>query len=506
MPRWSRSRCAASRIDSRERAFRAWRPSSGSGGAGERGADGENGEDGLVLERAWLLGMADPDLTAPTALVTSWATYIMAIMREGPLPAGDPGSVIDGKYRVERTLGVGGMGRVVLAKHLEMERHVAIKLVSDRTDAELGERLLREARAASRVAGEHVARVHDVGRLADGTPYLVMEYLVGRDLAAVVAEGRVAPSSAAIWVRQACEGIAEAHAAGIIHRDLKPANLFLTQRADGSPCVKVLDFGIARTLDLAHPKLTADSTIIGSPAYMAPEQLTGKPADARTDVWSLGVVLYELLTGRLPYPEPSVAEQYARIAQGPPDAPRSVDGSIPSALSDVVMRCLARDPGRRFADARALGAALEPFAERTERYGFSTEPQTLVRAPAAKSLRMPLALGTGAGLLAVGIVVFVALHATSPDPHDESRGMESESRSVSASGAPLVTATTTELGAPLAPVVLASATASVKAAPRPTAAPHPTNPASPTAPATHAASTSKPTPSASSDPFAHRTF
>jgi serine/threonine-protein kinase len=406
--------------------------------------------------------------------------------------------VIDGKYRVERTLGAGGMGRVVLAEHLELERRVAIKLVSDASDAELAERLLREARAASRLKGEHVARVHDVGRLPDGTPFLVMEYLQGRDLAAALADGPVPPTTAAIWVRQACEGIAEAHAAGIVHRDVKPANLFLTQRADGSPCVKVLDFGIARTLDRTHPKLTAEATIVGSPAYMAPEQLAGKPADTRTDVWALGVVLYELLTGRLPYPQPSIAEQYACIMHSSPVPPRVLDGAIPVALSDLVLRCLARAADDRFVDARALGSALEPFCDRDARFGFATEAQTLVL-PRPKSLRAPIGIATAAGLAAVALVALLFARGATGGAAAGASGSAPTAPNGELSArttAPLPSAVA--LVEPSPPPLASSAKASGGARPAPVARPV-LRTAAPPAPTTAA-------PLPSTDPFAHRTF
>ena len=411
-------------------------------------------------------------------------------MPGGRAPPG-PGTIIDGKYRVERTLGAGGMGQVVLAHHLQLQRAVAIKLVADAGDAELAERLIREARAASRLTGEHIARVHDVGQLPDGSPFLVMEYLLGRDLAAVIQEGRIPANLAALYVRQACEGVAEAHAAGIVHRDLKPANLFLTQRADGSPCVKVLDFGIARTLDANQPKLTSASMIIGSPAYMAPEQLAGKPCDARTDVWSLGVVLYELLTGTLPYPEPSVAEQYARILEGPPRAPRTLDGSIPNALSELTLRCLARSPSDRFPDARALGAALEPFADRTERFGFATEPHTL-KLPQKRDLRTPIAIGTIGGVLALGVIAMIGARALRTPPNDPNSSIQSV-------GAAPVSVTT--------PSATVSALAS---APPTTSAPRPPPSHGAVAPPVRTAVGSAPrstaTATASGDPFAHRNF
>src|SRR5882724_4501839 len=212
------------------------------------------------------------------------------------------------KYRVERVLGQGGMGYVVAALHIQLQQRVAVKILMPDLceDREAVERFLREARAAVRIQSEHVARVLDVGTLQDGSPYMVMEYLSGRDLARELdALSQIPVLDAVHYVLHACEAVAEAHALGVIHRDLKPANLFLTYRNDGSPLVKVLDFGVAKALSrdsVELPSLTATQSVIGSPQYMSPEQVRSpKTVDFRTDVWSLGIILHELLTGAPPF-------------------------------------------------------------------------------------------------------------------------------------------------------------------------------------------------------------
>jgi len=213
-----------------------------------------------------------------------------------------PGDVLCDRYRVDRVLGSGGMGVVVLAEHIELRERVAIKFLLDSAadDVELSERFLREARAAVRIRSEHVVRVSDVGRLPSGAPYLVMEYLEGEDLSQRLERGRVPIEDAVDYVMQCCEAMHVAHRAGIVHRDLKPANLFLTQRPDGSPIIKVLDFGISKVggAEAAQLSLTRTQTMMGSPLYMSPEQMrSSKDVSPSTDIWSLGVILHELISG-----------------------------------------------------------------------------------------------------------------------------------------------------------------------------------------------------------------
>jgi hypothetical protein len=290
-------------------------------------------------------------------------------------PAIAPGALIDGKYRVERVLGMGGMGLVVAAVHVALDRRVALKFLrasaGDTGDVASIERMLREARAVARLRSEHVARVIDVVSRPPGDattpPYIVMEYLQGEDLAARLrASGRLSVGDASAFVLQACEAIAEAHAGGIVHRDLKPANLFLTTRVDGQPLVKVLDFGISKLTGPASPaalSLTRTADLIGTPLYMAPEQLRhARSVDPRTDQWSLGVILFELLTGALPFPATSLMDLCARVLESDPPLVQSVRADVPAPLAEAVARCLRRDPAARFASVADLAAALEPFA------------------------------------------------------------------------------------------------------------------------------------------------
>jgi serine/threonine protein kinase len=287
-----------------------------------------------------------------------------------PMIAGaQPGQILAGKFRVERVLGEGGMGVVLAAHHLHLDKRVALKFLRPEVAAnrEIVARFSNEARSSGKIQSEHVARVLDVGVLDDGSPYMVMEYLEGTDLAGLIKQRGSLPGPEAIeFVLQACEALAEAHVAGIVHRDLKPANLFLTRRADGSPCVKVLDFGISKaalTGEGAGQVLTQTAAVLGSPNYMAPEQLkSARHVDARTDIWALGIILHELMTGEVAFRADTVPELYVSILQSPPSALRQRLPGAPAALEAVLLHCLEKDPARRFANVGELALALADFA------------------------------------------------------------------------------------------------------------------------------------------------
>jgi eukaryotic-like serine/threonine-protein kinase len=284
--------------------------------------------------------------------------------REGAGPPAEPtrfdpvpGTVVDGKYRVEKIIGEGGMGLVVSAVHLGLEQEVAIKFLLPEAmrNKVAVERFLREAKVAAKVRSEHVARVHDVGTLEEGgVPYIVMEHLEGVDLGKLIdQEGALPIEEACEIALQACEALAEVHAAGIVHRDLKPSNLFVTRKADGSPAVKLLDFGISKltlTGDESglDPALTQTMTIMGSPSYMSPEQLKStKEVDHRGDVWSLGAVLYEAITGKPAFRGESLPQVCAMIASEDPPLPSTRREGIPLDLERTLLRCLEKSPDRR---------------------------------------------------------------------------------------------------------------------------------------------------------------
>jgi serine/threonine-protein kinase len=290
-------------------------------------------------------------------------------MPDDPQALGLPvglGGVISGKYRLDRILGAGGMGVVVAATQLELDRAVALKFLLPEAakDPDVVARFSREARAAARIQGEHVARVLDVGALEGGQPYLVMEYLEGVDLSHRMAEARRLPlEEIAGYVLEACEALAEAHAAGIVHRDLKPANLFLALRPDRTRIVKLLDFGISKAPVGAGGGVTSTQAIMGSPVYMSPEQLvSARQTDARADIWSLGVVLYEALAGSPPFEAETMPQIVTRILHTPAPRISSVRPDLPPQFDAVVGRCLEKDPAARFPDVAQLAAALAPFA------------------------------------------------------------------------------------------------------------------------------------------------
>jgi predicted Ser/Thr protein kinase len=278
------------------------------------------------------------------------------------------GQILAGKFRIERVLGQGGMGVVVAATHIQLDERVALKFLLPEAlgNPEAVARFAREARAAVKIKSEHVARVSDVGTLESGSPYMVMEYLEGRDLADWVRHsGAMRIPDAVEFVLQACEAIAEAHALGIVHRDLKPANLFVTQRVDGSPCIKVLDFGISKLTTPGSNSdmgMTRTSAVMGSPLYMSPEQMSStRNVDARTDIWALGIILYEVLTGRVPFEAETMPQLCGMILQDPPRPLRALRQDVPEALERVVLRCLQKNRDARFANVAELAAALAPF-------------------------------------------------------------------------------------------------------------------------------------------------
>jgi serine/threonine-protein kinase len=276
-----------------------------------------------------------------------------------------PCDVLGGKYRVERVIGMGGMGIVVACRHIDLRTRFALKIMRPEAagDPESVERFLREARAAVQLKSEHCVQVVDVGRLDNDSPYMVMEFLVGRDLGDLVSqEGARSAGEAADYVLQACEGVAEAHARGIIHRDLKPQNLFLTKRLDGTSLVKVLDFGLAKSLATTKEAraLTQTTAVMGSPVYMSPEQMrASRMVDTRSDTWSLGVCLHELLTGRPPFEGATFPELCSMVLNEPPSP---MPSDIPRGLTKIVTRCLEKNPAKRFATVAELAEALEAFA------------------------------------------------------------------------------------------------------------------------------------------------
>jgi eukaryotic-like serine/threonine-protein kinase len=282
----------------------------------------------------------------------------------------DIGDTLAGKYEIERFLAKGGMGVVVVARHLQLDKQVAIKFMLPhllRAGVEPGalERFVREGRAAVRLRGENVARVIDVDSLPDGMPYMVMEYLEGQDLSHHIQKHGPLPLAESVdYVLQACVAMAEAHLCGIVHRDLKPSNLFLTRRPDGSALIKVLDFGISKLYEDPDGERTQTAVTMGSPSYMAPEQAqSARDADVRSDIWSMGVVLYECTSKQLPYGrQASTAGILAQLIYEQPRPLADVAPNLPAAFCKVVDICLKKEPAERYQTIGELASALLPFS------------------------------------------------------------------------------------------------------------------------------------------------
>ena len=339
-----------------------------------------------------------------------------------------PGDVLAGRFRVERVLGVGGMGSVFAAEDLRFARQVAIKLMlPDLMEIpEFAGRFAREAQASSSLSSEHAARVFEVGTLPDGSPYMVLELLQGRDLDRVSRSRGPLPIQEAVqYVLETCHAIAEAHGLGIVHRDLKPSNLYLTERQGAARIIKVLDFGISKSTKLEggggggpgeQQTLTATDSTLGSPHYMSPEQLrSAKNVDRRTDIWSLGIILHKLLTGNLAFETDSVGAHLAAIVADPPTPLRYRRPEAPEGLEAVILRCLQKDLSLRFQNVGQLALALAPFAPPTSR-GLVESIAAIVGREAYTPLAPLGPAPTPEGPLRAGTVPFPGAPAWQPVP------------------------------------------------------------------------------------------
>jgi serine/threonine-protein kinase len=281
-----------------------------------------------------------------------------------------PGAVIDGKYAIEDTVAEGGIAVVVRAMHTGLGQRVAIKYLKPHalTKPDIVARFAREASLTAQIASENVVRVTDVGNVSGAGPYMVMEYLVGRDLGSVLEEGGALPIERAVdYVLQACDALAEAHALDIVHRDIKPENLFLAQRTSNTAILKIIDFGISKVApkrgeDGSWAHQTDPDDPFGTPLYMSPEQLWSPSAvDRRTDIWALGVVLFELVTGVPPFEGEGLAELCTNIIAVPPKRLRALLPGAPEALEAAILKCLEKDPAKRFRNVGQLAEELAPF-------------------------------------------------------------------------------------------------------------------------------------------------
>ncbi len=302
-----------------------------------------------------------------------------------------PGSVLAEKYRIEAVLGEGGMGIVYAAHHELLDQRVALKVLFDDAvrDKEALARFLQEARSAARLQSEHVARVMDIDTLEGGVPFIVMEYLEGSDLGQLLDRRRVfAPSAVVDYVMQALEAISQAHAQGIIHRDLKPSNLFLATVPDGSQIIKVLDFGISKPTFGRVSRITSSRSVLGSPPYMSPEQVRSpRTVDTRTDIWAIGILLYELLTRRMPFDGEEVGELFAAILEQEPNGIRAKRPDVPEGLERVILKCLSKNRDDRYADVGDLARALAPFGTGAQHKSVDKISSTLLRSEELSSPR-----------------------------------------------------------------------------------------------------------------------
>lgn len=317
------------------------------------------------------------------------------------LPARE-GDIIAGKYRVEALIARGGMGVVFSAIHEELQDRVAIKLIypSRSTDPEFSRRFLREARLAVKIKSDNIVRVLDLGRFNGDQLYMVMEHLEGQDLSTMLAERGPLPIEDAVeYVFQACSAVAAAHALGVVHRDLKPANLFLTTTPDGlSPLVKVLDFGISKLMSFeasdATMSLTAPDIILGSLKYMSPEQIRStSEVDQRADVWSLGVLLYELLSRKRPFAAKDPMGMIAAICSDDPRPLRPERPDAPAELEAIILRCLQKDPEQRMQSATDLAKAIAPFRAPAGRGSSQPSSSINVGSGPRRSSVLPMAGG-----------------------------------------------------------------------------------------------------------------
>jgi eukaryotic-like serine/threonine-protein kinase len=283
------------------------------------------------------------------------------------------GEILSGKYRIEQIIGIGGMGAVLEATKLADDTRVAIKIMLPHLvkQAEFAARFVREVHAAAALSSEHVARVLEVGWFENGQPYLVMELLEGADLDKMILERGPLPIGEAVgYLIEACDAVAEAHARGIIHRDLKPSNLFVAQRSGAPPILKVLDFGISKPMKVDPEAtdiraITGTDTTLGSPQYMSPEQFrSSRRVDTRTDIWSLGMILHRMLTGKVAFEATSIAELLTMLVGEAPTPLRARRPDAPPALEAVILRCLEKDVARRFQNVGQIVIALAPFAPR----------------------------------------------------------------------------------------------------------------------------------------------
>ena len=331
------------------------------------------------------------------------------------------GQTIDNRYAVESVLGEGGMGLVYRARHIVLGKPLAIKVLRPDVsrDAEIIARFKQEAQSASGIGNQHIIDISDFGTLPDGSTYFVMEFLEGNDLTHVIEQQQpIAPRRVTHVARQLCRALGAAHDAGIVHRDLKPDNIYLIKRGDDVDFVKVLDFGIAK-VGGSTSKLTRAGQVFGTPHYMSPEQCAGSGVDHRTDIYALGVILYEMVTGSVPFDADNLMGILTKHLYEQPKAPREINPNVPVDLETVVQRCMAKDAEQRYqtmaevvADLDRLDAGIRPEATNA----FRTAATTSAALPQQRS-KKPLFIGAALlVLLGAGAVGASVLFGDSPTP------------------------------------------------------------------------------------------
>lgn len=364
-----------------------------------------------------------------------------------------PGQVLGGKFRIEKVLGRGGMGVVVAATHLQLDERVALKFLLPEAlvNKEAVRRFEREARAAVKIKSEHVARVTDVGTLETGAPYMVMEFLNGMDLGEYLERTGPLPfQEAADYLLQACEAIAEAHALGIVHRDLKPANLFRIIRSDGTPSIKVLDFGISKVTNGADAAMTQTTSMMGSPYYMSPEQMTSaKSVDERTDIWALGVILHELLSGKVPYQGETIPEICVQVLQNPPPRLSEVRTDAPKDLERIIDKALAKNRDQRYSSVAEFAADISAYASLASVHSVERISKVLGVAASARPSIADLAYTAGLGRAGAATIASQAGAPNFASATQESEGLSMTTLGGSAHEQPVYKPPTTSSKAPL---------------------------------------------------------
>lgn len=327
-------------------------------------------------------------------------------------PEGIIGRTIDERYRVEALLGEGGMGLVYRVTHTRLNKPLAIKILrrENTRDQEVLARFRREAESASAIGHQHIVDIHDFGMLADGSTYFAMEYLEGRDLIEAMDAAQRMPEERALRIAiQICKALGAAHQAGIVHRDLKPENVFLTHRHDTDDFVKILDFGIAKVAN-GPKRLTREGEVLGTPHYMSPEQCEGENVDHRTDIYALGVLLYEMLTGHVPHDADTMMGILTKHMYEDPIPPKIRVPHVSDDVEQIIMRCLEKKPERRYQTMREVEDDLARISAGRSPVGPETVTLTPTRPPERRISPVYLG-GLAAALLALaGTLAWRASH------------------------------------------------------------------------------------------------